>query len=826
MKKNTFFLTLVLSLFVLTLTLTGCEFIIGDSGNTEPVLDEYEYKFTLGKGDDAVDIAYVLKTSYTESQDSTNFELYAKVNDTLISSRIANGSFSGKEGVVHINGIWELKLKNGKLTPSTESTSYGIIQDYTAYAGNYVLNEESVVDEVLELQDTDLNLTLNADGTGSFIDKALTYFPLNGESIVIFEEDDDEDGLVIDINRSSMTHNPTHDRLTFNFVRGTNFANYYKIFFDIEGRKMRNGEGFFRDSILYTNDTHFVMSGSRWVIGRYELKGSVMSVIYEGEDDHKSVNLTATDTDFDYERATTHISTDGTKRIYIYKNGLAFSSHEGTTYELAKGTEGLDVIAVSTENTQGEKWVLVFDKETLDVAFRLAGDTYVDISTYDKYEDIANEYSSDLVRNLYISPDGENMFMSHHYPQSNEPIEYYDMKSKTMGYANMKVEDKIIISQYRYYFLTDGKFIDVNAGDNPYFEGLLNSATDSTISTMPVKTKMHFSNNSTPHETEYSAYVAKITVDDSTRRVIYVLLTTFETGGNYATYHCGKTLATDVNGLTIMLETDGYFTLIKDISGTLNVVTYELDFNVSALKYYGYEDGHAIIRNEYSDTYYLINDTNLAFDYAIIDDNYDGIKDAEIISMAGAENVKAEHYYYGDIILSGDSKIYVPSDSIWYLNCIVYVPYECTVYENLTTGRVIKYVKDGDTTIYLFVNEDGHYEFGIGEGFDPDGLATFEKLGEIIVYENATMYGENIKLEITEYKHPSGEKYMLAVGYVLYDYIDTGNTISGSFVMTYVFTFGPVTETANGYVIAGIDNYVYTITIDGTNVTVIQTANI
>ena len=823
MKKITSILIIVLSLFVLTLTLTACDSSLG--GNTEPVLGEYEYKFTLGKDSDTVDIAYVAKTSYVEAQDSTSYEIFAKVDNTLISHCIASGSFSGKEGELHVNGLWTLNLKDGKLTPSAASTSYGIIQDYSVYAGTYALNENSEVDETLELQSSDLNLTLKADGTGSLINKTLFYFPLGGDSIVIFEDDDKEDGLVIELNRLEMTHNPTHDRLTFNFVRGTDFANYYKIFFDESGTKIRSGEGFFNDSTLHTNDTHFLMIGKRWVIGRYELKDGIMSVIYDGEEDHESVKLTVTDTFFDYERATTHYSTDKSKYVHIYKNGLAFISDDGTTYELAKNADGLNVIAVCTQNYDGEKRVQVYDKETLTVSFRLPGDTYVDLSGYDVYEDVANEYLSEVARNLYISPDGNSMFMSSHYLMDDSPIEYYDMKSKFMGYASVKVKDKIIVSQDRYYFLFDGKFIDTDANDDGSLRSLLNYATDSTISAMTVKTRVHYSNNENVYGSEYSAYVAKITLDDSTTSVIYVMLTVDNYGGKYMDYRLGRTLLADENGLTIMSDSSNLFTLIKDASNTLNIETYELDFNAYPLEYFAYEDGYVVIKDKNSNTYYLINDSTLTFDYIINDDNYAGIRDAEIISMAGAENVAVQHYYYGDIILLDDGKLYVPSDSIWYIDCMVYESYECTVYEDLTTGRLIKYVKDEDTTIHLFVNEKGYYDFYISDDFDPENLKAFEKVGDITVYDNATYQGSNMTLELTEYANSSDTKYFLAVGYVLYEYEDTGNTISGAGSMTLVLTFGISTESADGYVITGMDGYVYTITIDGNNATVEQAAN-
>ena len=156
---------------------------------------------------------------------------------------------------------------------------------------------------------------------------------------------------------------------------------------------------------------------------------------------------------------------------------------------------------------------------------------------------------------------------------------------------------------------------------------------------------------------------------------------------------------------------------------------------------------------------------------------------------------------------------------------MVYEAYECTVYEDLTTGRLIKYVKDEDMTIHLFVNDKGYYDFYFDDALNPEDLKIFEKIGDITVYDNATYQGSNMTLELSEYANSSGTKFMLAVGYVLYEYEDTGSTISGAGSMIPLLTFGAVTESADGYVITGMDGYVYTITIDGNNVTVGQAAN-
>ena len=60
-------------LFVLTLASCSfiSQFIGGGNNNDTPVIGEYEYKFAVGTGDNVVNIAYVVKTSYTKSSDST-----------------------------------------------------------------------------------------------------------------------------------------------------------------------------------------------------------------------------------------------------------------------------------------------------------------------------------------------------------------------------------------------------------------------------------------------------------------------------------------------------------------------------------------------------------------------------------------------------------------------------------------------------------------------------------------------------------------------------------------------------------------------------------
>ena len=835
MKKT--FLVLLTMLFVLTLASCSfiSQFIGGENNNDTPVTGEYEYKFAVGTGDNVVNIAYVVKTSYTKSSDSTGYEVFAKVNGEAIESRLASGVFDGKEGIININGIWDLELKDGVITPLSAPSGSNIIGNYGTMQGTYALESNSQLHEMNNGKEDDekydFTLKLNADGTGSLININLTYYPIQGNKIVIFNENSEQRGVILDLNYNLHTYKPQEDSLAYNFGLGTGIENYYKIFLGTS--TTHSGEGIFMGQTLHSNGTHFYLEGQSWVLGKCELKNGIMSLIFDNtpneDGGENTIEVAITDYGFDYEKAKSYVA--GYHYIHIYKNGGAYVNTKelSGTYSVANGIDGLDVPAVCDQNK-----VYVFDKETLDLVATFSGDTYVDISSYTKYTNRAAKPGVESISNIYVSSDKKTVLRSHYYPSENTKIEYENLNTSVDAEVHNIGDDTVITTNYCYYFLMDGTYIEVNSYDYSELRSSIGSAVSYSISAMPTMhtTIYWYNENVYTYETE-GTYVAKICWEDNDESVLYIVISISDSDGSaYASFIKGRTVVSDVDGVTITVNGSNYITLVKNIGTKLIYVDCELDSDIDAskLEYIGKEGDYLILLENGTDTHYLINKNTLECDYIIIDPDYTGIADTQIVSMAGVSDyddsvLPYNNYSFFAEILVLDNKTYVPIKTMKYLNCCVYEARESVAFPELMTNNVIKLSPDedyvGDYYDYYYITEDGYYNFAMSTALDPANLASFTKNGETAVY---AITESSFMLELSKYTDPAGNEYMLILGYSLNKFYMEDSSYGEACMSMPYSDFGTFTETADGYIITGtIDGTVYTVTIDGENATVMQT---
>jgi len=822
MKRTYRILLCVFALLMLTLVFVSC----GDNGGDEPpVENEYAYSFTVGVGEDSVELAYVVKTSYQKSQNTTDCEVFARVDGTLIDSRIATCSFSGEEGTINVNGTWELKLENGVLTSVTAPSEYSaIIPANDVLNGTYALDAQSQIPEMSGNAEMDFSLTLNTDGTGTLLEKPLTYYPLDGDSIVILDEDGE--GLVLDMNRTQKSYKPQEDSLSFNFAVGTDFANYYKVFFDSE-RQTRSGEGMFTAHMLHTSGSYFYIEGARWVTGRYENNEGVISLFVDGEADQDAITIFSTDSIFDAARSKSYAVESAGRYLYIYEDGSAYVSTDiSGIYEVAKGTTGLDIPAIYDRNNDK---TYVYSKTTLDLVATFRGDTYVDISTYKKYTNLAQLPNAELISNIYVSPDHQTILKSYEYTSGGTAIEYENMKAAPQN-GRIDFENTLITTNDFCYFLTNNGYFEIGNYDIPQLRDKVSSAVSCTLTKMPVTvTNISYSSDGKYVIPYPDSYVAKICWENSDQAVMYVVLGVSMSDnvptGAYAIAFYGMTLANDVDGITaISALYDDTLMLVKKVENTLTITNYTFDFDSSDLRYHSNEGDYLTLKDRLLDVYYLINKNTMEFDYIIEDANYEGITGAKISGMAGVENYSqfeiAKYPSFADILYFDSGKFYRPFEQKEYLGCYHYLAVAGTAFPDLMTAMVIQYPINEGAVGYYYINEDGYYPFSLSTALDPSELAAFEKDGAIMVY-TTNDDGTTKTLELTKYNHPMGDTYMLLIEYELIDFTATENTATEATLSMTIFVFGTVTETQDGYEISNTLGGAYTITIDGDQATIV-----
>ena len=182
---------LLLTVFSLFSCLGGGDGGDGGSGggNNDAVIKTYDYAFTLGSGDYAVELAYHVKTS-TDS-DGTIYDVYPKVNGTVIGTSGIGGGTLGSDGIINVIDVLKLKLEGETLSfVSFTDPGRGILIAGNEFlAGTYNLQSGMGFGDGFNVDGLDTTLTLNTDGTGSFLGLSLVYMPLNSSEIVIFNED-------------------------------------------------------------------------------------------------------------------------------------------------------------------------------------------------------------------------------------------------------------------------------------------------------------------------------------------------------------------------------------------------------------------------------------------------------------------------------------------------------------------------------------------------------------------------------------------------------------------------------------------------------------
>ena len=820
MKKS--LVILILSLCLLTLFFVSC----GQPPEVPPEENEYEYKFSVGAGDDVVEIAYVVETVYESSSDVTDCEVFAEVNGTRFETYSNRYQFSGKSGTVSVNNQLDLKLENGTLTP-TSISGPGIIPSYALLSGTYALSENSQLDEQEGLADVDFTLTLNENGTGSFMGIALTYYPLSGDKIVIFDEESARSGLVLNLYLDSKTHEPQQNSLSYDFSVGASFADYYKVFLD-PTHTTWGGQGYFTGHSLVTNGTHFYIEGQQYVTGSYELSGGIMTLRSTDSED-AAVTLAVTSDWFDFEREKSYVA--GDSYIYLYKNGLSHVSHSHMSgdYEVPKGLGNSDVPAIYQR--EGNK-TYVFDKETLDVVAVIPGDTYIDFSTYTRYADRIQQSSGDPVSHLCISSDKETIFISFPYSGNDGAIEYVNITEDPDYYARLRLNDSVVITRNQYYFLIENTYIAVDAGDYPQLGSIAASATGYSITGASVAySTVHWDNSDVYRVPYEDVFLAKIVGDDGT--VTYAAIGISNYDGvpfSYAVWESGRMLVDNVEGMTVLAGPEDMLIVVKKIGDVHEFVKYDIELLPHNLQYFETSDDYVTLKERLSDTYYLINRDTLGIDFIIEDEDYAGLAGARIINMAGVDRYDASLLdytnldFFGKIIVFDTGKLYRPVGSRWYLKCCEYEAVECS-FPALVMDEVIKYTyirhwmgEDSEVTVYLYVNEDGYYDLIAysDQWMDPDGLAAFTAVDGSAKAYALSLDGDDGTLELTRYTDSAGNEYMLLVGYVLSEYHMDQSSYTMACAEIRALAFGRYTETASGYEITNImGGAVYTVTVDG-----------
>ena len=824
-----------LAFFVFTLSLV----CVGCGGNTEPpVENEYEYEFSIGKGEHKVDLAYVVKTSYASRDDITSYTVYYKVGNKMMTDSVAMSTFSGKDGLLQIGAI-ELRLEDDALS-YVSGKGDDFVPQYSSLAGTYQLNESSTLSQDDRYEGMDFSLVLNADGTGEFIDEPLVFYPISSTTIILVADADQYNGLFVNLAEDN-TFSLNNDSLSFNFTIGAKMEDFYKVYFDNHAN-FKTGGGIFKHSSIYYNDTHFYIYGDEWTMGSYEIKeGNIMvlhNIYAEAEGDATSPEIVLYDDCFDFDRAKVYAGTNGD--LYYYKNGMAYASlnydYFSKNCSIPKGMEGVDVPAIYVPERDT---TYVFDKETFETLYTVDGDTYIDPKDFTVYNDICDQPNAEPHVNILVSEDKTEAFFESIYPSENRVV--------YIKYDNMQLvlnNSAVMLNGEFYFFIEEDKYVHV-----PYYSVSILTSKWSSVTEFEIVrgvsvSHKHYSTENT--DSDYTAdnvYFLTAEWDDS---VIYFSLDFYQVpGADYLTYDIytfenNTLLAEYAPGTNVLFTENNHLAIIKKTGEKVSFVCFE-DIEGSGIRYIDTDDGFITVYEPNEKYYYLIGEESLEIEYMIKDDDYAGLKDARFIKPAGIDSVtiKEQHYYnqqtFSDLIVVGN-KLYKPTSCNYYYKCTIYEAYDCE-FPKLMAGEVIEYnVTRYDDELsdyvtepyYYYVNEEGYYALNdIREWLDPAGLANFTLVeGSVKTYSaNHTGYdGEDMILETAKYKDANGTEYMLILGYALFDCYDFGNYIEDSAMTMYTLACGTCVESEDGFTLYTAKG-TYTVTIDGETATLTYTAN-
>lgn len=824
---------LLLTVFSLFSCLGGGDGGDGGSGggNNDAVIKTYDYAFTLGSGDYAVELAYHVKTS-TDS-DGTIYDVYPKVNGTVIGTSGIGGGTLGSDGIINVIDVLKLKLEGETLSfVSFTDPGRGILIAGNEFlAGTYNLQSGIGFGDGFNVDGLDTALTLNTDGTGSFLGLSLVYLPLNSTEIVIFNEDGE--GLILELNYVNHTYLAPSNSLRPNFILAGSMADYYSLSLKYALDSSYTGVGYCSGN-LHLGETTAVLLGNNettYFVGPYEKDGNKVT-LKASETETETVYLD--DNTFDYKVVKQYKV--GEEYVNYYENGGAFvfdnATHNSITgkYTVPDGALDSDVPAV-VQTYGGESTVYVLNKETLNLDYYIMGSAYVDTSDYTVYSYLSNSTRPNhFNRELLISPDGENVYI-----RESATIEDSVTQLQKLEGATLFADNKVVATGDGEFYLTLGfKYFVTNSYDLSVLDERL--AEDFTYSYASVDT---LTETQHMYPQDYTSdcsnvHIVKMEWDGE---VEYAFAYNYTDGDAYntAAFCYGGEFFLEKDGATLFMSEYGYLVSVKIEEDRALLDHSELPNNVT---YFPTDDGYVTFRH--NGDYYLVGSSGIIELIIHNEKSYTSIKNAVSIPAPGATDYPkpdSVRYAASDVLYDeAAGMVYIPLGTDVTYGCISYSGYECDELPYLQE-KIIRYniaTLNAPYYMYLYVTDDGYYK--ISDDAAIAGLpAEFTEGTRLEEFTGtySSEYGEGVDavdiiLELIEYENNNGIRCMLIVAYTLQGYhfeYGTGN-VADTYrepTMDVIFiAYGTFSASDKyNYRIENLaENYYYTVAISGSHATV------
>lgn len=777
----------------------------GDNTQDTPsdvVENVYSYDFSI----DEEKFSYEAKVS--ESENEIQYKVFLKHNDKYVENYDLTSTLEKGYTSIPYRGML-FNIVGDKLELGDYQHADIPLFSYEMICGTY--------NALPEYSEEMGDLVLNADGTGTFMDIALKYYPLvsiHGGIVIV---DQYNNGLIVTLEYSSKTFFTSRGTLDINFKGAENMDVYYDIM--LSNSSSYFGKNYFSGNSLFFLDDYFYMNGDYNLIGKYTKNNEKVTLTVG--DDSSEIILNENNYTFDLEIEKEYKV--GDKCVVLYKNGEAYVNTYNLTgrFEVAKNAIEMNKPVVYCYDSDT---TYIYD-ELLNVELVINGNSYTDFSKLKKYDYIHTDYDPNY--SLAINSDSTGLYLY-------ETASYNDYKLYCSYHECQKISDGIYCDDERYYFIIGDKF---SFTYKEYFEDFAPATNcnaieyniynmDSVYQMDSYNSNMDNIINSTICEfiiddLYYAAFILGEKVNENVEE------------GNYDVHHFFGGEIIGISNDTVLYEENNVVAAVGKIK-KYTVVKYDMQANDTVNV--DFDDSYLTIKND--SKYYLFDSGRIA--YIFDSEQYSGFKGFEVIRKSKITNdILYDSEYYPVIINAKNKLVYtIPKahnaesffsccNQLFYNVGNIYV-YEAYTYEDVPVmDRLIAYKYQDDNeekTGFISITKTGCYNvYTYGDVLDYSALSDFTFV-ERFKFDNVTTPGKDVRsFEFDIFKDENDNLFAVLLGYTIEEYDETDNPYPPLFTL-YIMDFGVYSNTDNVYTVKSVyKNMTYIITIElGNNNLVVE----